>query len=113
MTEPTPGPWAHGPLIEDDLGRQAVSIGRADSQRPDGEFYEDAIAEVWGGNHDAEANARLITAAPDMLPALKGVLTLAEFAADIWDDRPYPKVWADRIAAARAAIIKATEGSSQ
>jgi hypothetical protein len=33
--------------------------------------YEDTIAEVWAGEHDAVANARLIAVAPDLLQALK------------------------------------------
>jgi hypothetical protein len=75
----TPGPWFAGPVQpEDDYGAPGgVSVGPYDIEAKFGgrddyspatfnDHYEDTIAYVSGCNHDPEANARLIAAAPTM-----------------------------------------------
>lgn len=80
----TPGPWA-------------VSLGMRTIQVIAGSFRL-AI----GIDKEAEANARLIAAAPELLEALKGLCGLAELRPGHLQD--YKAAVAD----ARAAIAKAT-----
>ncbi len=70
MTGPTPGPWFTSPVYKDDFDIPCVDVGPI-QDRSDHEQYEDAICQVIGANHDAEANAHLIASAPDLLEALK------------------------------------------
>ena len=52
----------------------SISVGPFDvMDRPGGHHYEDTICEVWNDNHDAEANARLIAAAPALREALEQI----------------------------------------
>lgn len=92
----TPGPWlAEEHVIVTEDGQQVASV------LP---FYDEREAE-------SLADARLISAAPELLAALQAVL-----AADELDPRTWPSMCAasiataDAFAAARAAITKATEG---
>lgn len=75
MGQHTPGPWETSTLISKDAGRE-------DAQwiicLPDG---GDMLADLTGCP-DAEANANLMAAAPELLAALKDVL--AEVAALDW-----------------------------
>ena len=67
MSKFTPGPWFVGELRTDDNGiTQSLTVGPFAAA----EHFEDTICEVWEGEHDAIANARLISAAPDLLAAL-------------------------------------------
>ena len=96
MSEHTPGPWA-----VDDSGI------RIEAKSPDGSVMPLAAAKEYGfGTRRAEANARLIAAAPELLGALEGVALggmhthpdghLVVLTAESWD----------RV---RAAIAKARE----
>lgn len=60
------------------------------------------------GRPDVEANLRLIAAAPELLEALEPFANLTVEGMPV-DDATYP-AFAARIAAARAAIAKATGG---
>lgn len=81
----TPGPWA---LCYDTRPRMEWNITVV---RENDRNYAVCFMTSDG---PSEANARLITAAPDLLAALKGVLRVADRATDEFD-------------AARAAIAKA------
>ena len=89
MSERTPGPW-HNDDCEGSISINA-SDGGAIATAWDFEFGEDA----------AEANAKLIAAAPELLEAL----LLAQAA---WLDRDRAKDRPDVIAKIQAAIRKAT-----
>lgn len=108
MSKYTPGPWAQHP--------QYPWIIKEDS-RPIGDI-EDGVTICSTTSHDSSgffpcpgegvANARLISAAPDLLEALQ--MFLSEYVslvnsgdAGFWDAETEPKV-----KAARAAILKAT-----
>jgi hypothetical protein len=103
-TKHTPGPWIYsGPASSEVYGYRG--------------HYQDTpqtVAKVsgyWDG--EAEANARLIAAAPELLEALRGLLKCCE-AQPEWSDltnrvddagQPFPSAtWI----AARRAIAKAT-----
>ena len=60
-----------------------------------------------GKSIEAEANARLIAAAPDMYEALKGLFKYYEVPLvwEVYDERYYPDEWAR----ARTALAKAAE----
>lgn len=87
----TPGPWA---WVYDGSGD--FSIGEPSDPQ------ERSVANVyaWGRDHDtAEANCRLISAAPDMLEALKAVWFSTFLPANVYDQAVMLQV--------RAAIEKA------
>lgn len=90
----TPGPWE----ADDNEG---FSIWRVYGGSK-------SIAEVIGDSAEADANARLIAAAPEMFEALCGAWMALSGAPD-WMHRE--DEYADEIRAVRAAIAKATEGS--
>ena len=90
---PTPGPWASGwigTVGEPGLGRPCVgTVGAAD----------------WVGPEGAEADARLIAAAPDLLAALREVADAHEALL-----REYGKPWGWGrlpVETARSAIARA------
>lgn len=91
MAQHTPGPWSHGELSGDILDPRGRSICE----------ILDANGEPHGGVpiKQAEANARLIAAAPELLNALKEMLRSMVGR----HDESVPAV--ER---ARAAIAKAT-----
>ena len=66
----TPGPWKmFVPCGEGDYGIMSDNVNAG------GNFY---VATIPNGTHaEAEANARLITAAPAMLKALENIVALA------------------------------------
>ncbi len=61
MSKHTPGPWKSDDAWNINSGKIVV---RDD---PTGE----EVAQIWGGNEEAMANARLIASAPNLLEALK------------------------------------------
>ncbi len=86
---PTPGPWQ-----QHDADYCPLEIwGNLDGPLEDGAIRGTEICTVADGP-EAEANARLIASAPDLLAALEGVLRVADRKTDEFD-------------AARAAIAKA------
>lgn len=94
MNKPTPGPWAVHAHATD-----TYTIYVA------GRHWDSwAVAHV-GYTKEDEANARLISAAPDLLEALEFMLSVFnETYPDVADDEEDREAWAK----ARAAIRKAT-----
>ena len=91
-TQHTPGPWhvtgdEHGTMITDNTGEQI------------------ALWPPQGGTVEQCANARLISAAPDLLAALRAMLATVH-------DEERDDATVAAVAAARAAIATAT-GESQ
>jgi hypothetical protein len=88
MSKHTPGPWS----VDDPHQIWAESAG---------EYVAITRVEDWDTipREQAEANARLIAAAPELLEALKAMLTN-------WEEAP--AYGSDAAAKARAAIAKAT-----
>jgi len=82
MSKHTPGPWE---ALCTDPHHQLVIFARS---------VEEFVCGVTGHMPDAEANARLIAAAPDLLEALKRVCSHGYRSSPDWDN-------------ARAAIKKA------
>jgi len=96
----TPGPWSTESLL----------IFGAMKKVAPGYSFGDRVADVFGDNPDAEANARLIAAAPDLLDALDSLveeLRGMETQGDIdeYDEQGYDL--ASCVRGARAAIDKA------
>lgn len=95
----TPGPWVYAPDFDSDGKRAKVTTVAQCC-----EFVIGLPSAYEGGNYrdgdpsgEAEADARLIAAAPDLLEALR---ELEESTDWVWDNRARIK--------ARAAIAKAT-----
>lgn len=92
-TQHTPGPWTRKRAIpDDDTISRLVFAG------------DDLIATVHdldGAGHEAFANARLISAAPELLEALRAMLATVH-------DEERDDATVAAVAAARAAIAKAT-----
>jgi hypothetical protein len=111
----TPGPWFTSRVMEDDYGFSYCTVGPFNTaDQPDGDHVEEAIAEVRGINHDAEANARLIAAAPDLYAALQMCHQVIEqSAADGFQamrdltDAELGRLWISAYQAARTALAKA------
>ena len=110
MAEHTPGPWKVGskarmkPYVE---GADGMFVASCGGNAPGKGNYDTA---TW---RRREANARLIAAAPDLLEALKRLLSrLAEFEADANMDAQTFREWAGHVEPAvrnaLAAIAKAT-----
>ena len=103
MSAHTPGPWIHegqGDItgIEDNgFGRGPVDVCSVYLRMVDGRH---------------EANARLITAAPDLLEALKEYIAAGENSVTATDDVAAMIRFGDAEKAARAAIAKATGGAA-
>ena len=93
MTQHTPGPW-EASEAKDPANR--IIVG----PNPHFPGKRMTLADVFGftGAESAEANARIIAAAPDLLEALRSILPLAVHTS--------PEDVA--VHAARAAIAKAT-----
>ena len=88
----TPGPWG----VNQSADEGAWDIGTGEWQ---GDSYGGLqIATAWGFYGRAEADARLIAAAPELLQALEAMVALLD--ADGWS-------WPQQLADARAAIAKA------
>jgi hypothetical protein len=84
----TKGEWTASNVDE---GEQMWSI-RTDEKQPDS---DNTICGIWDNSPTAEANAKLIAAAPDLLEALIEVVRISDRKHDAWDK-------------AKAAIKKAT-----
>lgn len=64
---------------------------------------------------EAEANARLISAAPDMLEALEAITPIASFGADYFESKGLMDFWRNALEAieqAQKAIAKAKGGQA-
>ncbi|RYY67736.1 MAG: hypothetical protein EOO12_00325 [Chitinophagaceae bacterium] len=61
----TPSPWQASPSWNLNTGKIRVFD----------QTTMEAVADVWGGNDEAMANARLIAAAPDLLASLKQLIS--------------------------------------
>lgn len=88
MSAHTPGPWIceagygnHGLRIDAEHG---VALGHVRAFIPSGEIRSGAEVQMrW---EEGFANARLISAAPELLEALEGMLALAEQMNDASDE---------------------------
>ena len=101
----TPGPWL---ARQFHTGRGAVHGWWVIDSIPDqdGRIVANAICQVSATNDDADANAKLLAAAPDLLGALvEATLSLSAWAADCSHPTPATSMAIDR---AKAAIAKAT-----
>ena len=74
----TAGPWRRGKYQNSDIDDMYIGAGEGDDYR------EVAHVTTWGGDNweDAEANAKLIEAAPDLLSALKEIMSNAKLSPD-------------------------------
>lgn len=95
MSEHTPGPWSV-PYYDDNPGDQGwwIHNGKVGSD-------EFAIAVTFDGNPNSEADARLISAAPDMYAVLRELAECSEY----WSEYDVPLGIHDRIAAALAKAV--------
>ena len=97
----TAGPWQYIKSQEDDVQNGSEHFSILTGESDDGWFIADLLN---GLNQEAEANARLIAAAPDLLEALHLAVDMIEPA--------YPEADLDPdVKQIRAAIAKA-EGNS-
>jgi hypothetical protein len=96
MNKHTPGPWTLDK-------KSAISYGWRD-----GKPIRYEIAECKGFPASAEANARLISAAPELLEALRGLVGQADAQFKVGDR--HATFNKQTIDTARAAIAKATGG---
>jgi len=64
MSDYTKGVWSYTEPFEDEYGYEVVTIGLPDPEHGESgaTYAEDAIANVFGSEHDATANARRIVA---------------------------------------------------
>jgi hypothetical protein len=101
MGDYTPGPWFVMP--EDPPMRRSRLVMDQPNLEPDGPGM--ALAYVWGRTDEiAEANARLVAAAPELLAACKAILPFLVRAADFYGPE---SMLAEYLAQHRAAIAKA------
>ena len=92
MNKHTPGPWS--------VGGPTGFVNQV--------YIEPAIGAVYGSGDEAQANAHLIAAAPELLEALQEALE--DWDDDHFDEEyPYRAEWAEK---ARAAIAKALTTNS-
>jgi hypothetical protein len=117
MAGHTPGPWQQsGQLILTEANHDYPNPKASPAPKIIGEVHWDYDGDRGGKEHrikwpEAEANQRLMIAAPDLLAALHECLTIVQ---DEYDEDPEPDdltSWKRAIDAARAAIAKATEPS--
>lgn len=102
ITQLTKGPWYPSEVELDDWDVKYVTV--ADHSPP---HYEQMICEVSGCNHDAEANAQLICAAPDMLAALEVLLAALDRKETIGQDDEYYELKDLGWSLAEEAVFKA------
>jgi hypothetical protein len=97
--EHTPGPWG----VE--ISRQFSNNGSFHLYLTDSTGRK--IAALWGRQEEKEANSLLISVAPELLETLLAVLpALEQGFSDCGEDPDC--IWAEPLAATRAAIAKAT-----
>ncbi len=99
---PTPGPWKLGPLGQ---GIERILIQTADVHNGQRVCF---ICDETGDDPTADANARLMAAAPDLLDALDMMVSGLEWRIendppDLIDDSDH-----EALAQCRAAVAKAT-----
>ena len=103
MNKHTPGPWQHGDL---DDGDTIYVFGRGE---------DTLVCEVNDTDLDAdeaEGNARLIAAAPELLAACKAAVEYAETCRDIPEFSSGYCIGTDHLEAIKAAIAKAEGGAA-
>lgn len=98
MSKHTPGPWK---MLDDHPSHACLHIRREGDKQTWGIYCGPEVASVYTSNDNADADARLIAAAPDLLEALTNLLV-----AEKLDDGD-PILGSARSAAA-IAIAKAT-----
>jgi hypothetical protein len=110
VTKHTPGPWT----VEDVMGDGPIDIcGPDEPGQGSPNLIATAFADLGAGGfvsqRTAEANARLIAAAPDLLEACLGATVLYEAFLGAFAAKGYPPIKgaSDIVAILRAAIIKA------
>jgi len=119
-TKHTRGPWEYDgdgfdSVAAQDFGTDGYCVFTVDK---DG-LLEETICDLRADTIDddeAEANAKLIAAAPDMAEALSCLLIAIERDRDVgciahtdcWDEAQ--REWWDKIESARAALVKARAG---
>ncbi|WP_404927116.1 hypothetical protein [Mesorhizobium sp. ORM16] len=97
----TPGPWRI------DAGYEGLVIIGKPAWKRSGEWCIATLDDLLGDHDDeAQANARLIAAAPDMLAALQAIVAKFDPAALVEKDLPHSDL-ADEMQAAFAAISRA------
>ncbi len=97
----TPGPWEWRRPAHPDTAGASYSIKTTSEDKWN--EYNGYVATLLANSPNAEANARLIATAPDMLAALKGMVADYE---EFWGKEPGGWKNTD---VARAAIAKAEE----
>jgi len=95
MSAHTPGPWKYGKELTAHAGEWLISLDR-------GNHRGMCIAETRPGSGDEQANARLISAAPDMYAVLRELAECSQY----WSEYDVPLGIHDRIAAALAKAGK-------
>jgi len=115
----TPGPWS----VKNDYDERHIVIANIDGEIfPDGttSYSYDFVCDTYGGDYEsascdvANANARLIAAAPDMLEVLKEIRAIIADGALI-GFQPLEGDWAERLYRSQAkssAAVKKAEGRS-
>ncbi len=116
MSEHTPGPWEMGVKCDEHSSYFDCDINIYPPKAKDGEYqYSGPIAVVAVNSDVDDANARLIAAAPEMLEALRELLTDMVIAqGNMRNAAKRDSSWEGcaeaiqpRVDAARAAIAKA------
>lgn len=102
MSKCTPGPWKFGKELSAHSGEWLISYDAGDR----GQGI--AIAETRAATGSELANARLISAAPELLQELEGIIAFTDGFAMYHTDSPAGHGLRAWINGARAAIAKAT-----
>lgn len=112
MQTHTPGPWS---VFNPRLRTNPTKEARLLVLHPDGERLIARCNEGFSNSkgtlaiEEREANARLIAAAPELLAALEALFANCSMIHNVWGDGCNRKQADAAIAAARAAIAKATK----
>jgi len=98
MSKHTPGPWEYRPGMFDDWGVVRCTAGFiCQARNPEISFAQEQVHRS-AKTDPAEANGRLIAAAPDMYAVLRELAECSEY----WSEYYVPLGIHDRIAAALA-----------
>lgn len=100
----TPGPWVLATFPGVVVGGPMLKFGNGEGQA---QLAMCTLSETID-EAQRNANARLISAAPDLLEALKGIVADDDASVSLADQRARSDA---RMAAAKAAILKATGGT--